>query len=238
VKGLGLRHPDAVELTAAGVVENRRFHLASNGRLYNGKNHGPLVQVSPELEDGRLSLRFPGGEVVAGDVELGRRVETIFYTRPVAGRVVVGPWAEALSSFVGEELELVHSEEPGTGVDVRVGTLVGRASCRRLGEELGAEVDPRRFRMLLEVEGPGPHEEDTWDGRLARVGGASVRIAGPVPRCAVTTQDPGTGLVTLATLRAIKDYRGLRDGKEIDFGVYFDVEEPGRVRVGDAVEPI
>ena len=57
-----------------------------------------------------------------------------------------------------------------------------------------------------------------------------------MPRCAVTTQDPDTGAVTLDTLRAIKNYRGLRDGKLIDFGVYFDVEEPGRVRVGDPVE--
>jgi len=59
-----------------------------------------------------------------------------------------------------------------------------------------------------------------------------------VPRCAVTTQDPDTGVPTLDTLRGIKSYRGLRDGTQIDFGVYFDVEQPGRVRVGDAVQPL
>ena len=58
-----------------------------------------------------------------------------------------------------------------------------------------------------------------------------------MPRCVVTSQDPDTGEVTLSTLRAIRDYRGLRDGKEIDFGVYFTVERQGRVRVGDPVEP-
>ena len=30
----------------------------------------------------------------------------------------------------------------------------------------------------------------------------------------------------------------LFNGKELDFGVYFDVEQPGRVRVGDAVQPL
>jgi uncharacterized protein YcbX len=57
-----------------------------------------------------------------------------------------------------------------------------------------------------------------------------------VPRCAVTTQNPETGVPTLDTLRGIKSYRGLREGKKIDFGVYFDVDSPGRVAVGDAVE--
>ena len=36
-------------------------------------------------------------------------------------------------------------------------------------------------------------------------------------------------------LRAIKAYRGLRNGKHVDFGVYGDVEQPGRIRVGDPV---
>ena len=69
-----------------------------------------------------------------------------------------------------------------------------------------------------------------------RAGEAIVRIHGPVPRCAVTTQDPDTGVVTLDTLRAIRTYRGLRDGKQIDFGVYFEVKQPGRVRIGDPVQ--
>jgi uncharacterized protein YcbX len=90
--------------------------------------------------------------------------------------------------------------------------------------------------MLFEVDGAGAHEEDTWD--RVQIGEAVVRVAGPVPRCAVTTQDPDSGVRTLDTLRGIKAYRGLRDGSKLDFGVYFDVEQPGRVRVGDAVQPL
>jgi uncharacterized protein YcbX len=68
-----------------------------------------------------------------------------------------------------------------------------------------------------------------------RIGEAVVRVGGPVPRCATTTRSPETGIRDLDTLHAIKAYRGLRDGKNIDFGVYGDVERPGRVRVGDPV---
>ncbi len=236
VKGLGLQHPESAELTRVGVLENRRFYLTSGGRLFNGKDHGPLVQITPLLEGDRLLLRFPDGTEVSGVVGLGRAVETDFWGRTVKGRVVEGPWTEALSDYVGASVSLVETDEPGTGIDVRVGTLVTRASCDRLAEELGSFVDGRRFRMLLEVEGASAHEEDSWAEQLVRAGDAVIRIGGPVPRCAITTQDPDTGVVSLDTLRAIKSYRGLRDGKQIDFGVYFDVEEPGRVSVGDAVE--
>ena len=38
------------------------------------------------------------------------------------------------------------------------------------------------------------------------------------------------------TLREIAAYRGKRDGKKVDFGVYAQVVRPGRVRVGDPIE--
>jgi uncharacterized protein len=236
VKGLGLLHPEEVELTEHGVESNRRYYLISGWRLFNGKDHGPLVRIAPEAQNGLLTLRFPDGREVAGEVELGEAVSTNFWGRRVTGRLVVGPWSDALSDYAAEALLLVRTDEPGAGCDVHVGTLVSRASCERLGSELGAEVDGRRFRMLFELDGTGAHEEDTWG--VVRIGEATVRIAGPVPRCAVTTQDPDTGMRTLDTLAGIKAYRGLRDGTQLDFGVYFDVVEPGRVRVGDAVEPV
>src|SRR4051812_33585214 len=236
VKGLGLLHPDEVELTERGVEANRRYYLIQGWRLYNGKDCGPLVRIVPSAENGALALRFPDGREISGEVELGEPVTTNFWGRPVTGRLVLGPWSDALSDYAETALHLVRTDEPGAGSDVHVGTLLGRASCERLGKELDAEVDGRRFRMLFEIDGAGAHEEDAWGD--VRVGEAVVRIAGPVPRCAVTTQDPDSGVRSLDTLAGIKSYRGLREGGTLDFGVYFDVEEPGRVRLGDPVEPL
>lgn len=240
VKALGLLHPDAVELTDVGVVGNRRYFLVDEaGRLVGGTKHGPLVRVRAEVAGDRLTLRLPEGGDVVDDVELGDRVTTDFYGRPVEGRLVRGPWAEALSEYVGRPLRVVSAEKDDAW-DVHPVTLVSLASCARLGDELGAEVDHRRFRMLLTLDGCEAHEEDTWSGRRLRVGDAILRVGGPVPRCAVTTQDPATGVRSLDTLSAIRRYRGVResDGKSIDFGVYATVEAPGRVRVGDVVEPL
>lgn len=236
VKGLGLQHPSEVDLTERGVESNRRYYLISGWRLYNGKDFGPLVRVAPEADDGTLRLRFPDGREVDGEVELGEPVKTNFWGRPVNGRLVHGPWADALSDYAATALQLVRTDEPGDGSDVHVGTMLGLASCERLGAELGADVDPRRFRMLFELDGLDAHEEDTWE--LVRIGEATVSGAGAVPRCAVTTQNPDTGVRSLDTLAGIKAYRGLSADGKLDFGVYFDVVEPGRVRVGDAVQPL
>jgi uncharacterized protein YcbX len=241
VKALALHHPDEIELGPGGVAGDRRYYVVDDGgRLVGGTKHGPLVRVRAEVEgDETLTLRFPDGDVVTAAVALGAELTTDFWGRPVTGRLLQGPWGDALSDYASRNLRLVHADS-GDAWDVEPATLVSTASCERLGAELGAEVDPRRFRMLLTLDGCAPHEEDGWRDRAVSVGEAVLRIGGPVPRCAVTTQDPTTGVRSLDTLGAIKAYRGVReaDGKSIDFGVYATVEQPGRVRVGDAVEPV
>jgi uncharacterized protein YcbX len=99
-------------------------------------------------------------------------------------------------------------------------------------------VDGRRFRMLIHAAGCEPHEEDAWIGRRVRVGEALVSLRGAVARCAITTRDPATGERDLDTLRLIRSYRGLNAKGQLDFGVYGEVEEPGRVRVGDPIQPL
>jgi uncharacterized protein YcbX len=240
VKSLTLHFPDEVLLEECGVASNRRFYLIrDDGRLLAGLHHGPLVRVRADWEEEPdvLTLTFPDGAVVAGEVRAGESVLTDFWGHRVAGRVVEGPWAEALSQFSGKSVRLVKADEPGGGVDIEPITLVSAESVEELGRRSGREnVDSRRFRMLLEITGCEPHEEDTWAGRKARLGAALVEFGGPVARCATTTRDPSTGIRDFDTLRAIKDYRGLREGKKIDFGVYAKALEPGRVRVGDAVD--
>jgi uncharacterized protein YcbX len=248
VKGLGLVHPDEVLVETTGVLENRRFHIVdSEGRRYNQIRKGALVQVKPEYDAARewLVLRFPDGAVAEGEVALDGEVTTDFYGRPVRGNYVNGPWSEALSQWFGRELRLVKSP-PGAAVDRGRGhvSLVSKESLAELGQRSGQDVpvDGRRFRMLFEVEGCAPHEEDSWIKRQLRIGEALVTLRGDVGRCAITTQNPDTGTPDFDTLQTIAGYRSMTQneaGKEhIPFGVYGEVLEPGRVRIGDAVGPI
>jgi uncharacterized protein len=247
VKGLGLVHPDEVLLERTGVAENRRFHVVdSSGRRYNQIRNGGLVQIRPEYDPDaeRLTLRFPDGTVADGEIALGEEIVVDFYGRPVSGSVVVGPWGEALSQWVGRPLRLVRSE-PGAAVDRGRGqvSLVSEESLAELARQAGREqVDGRRFRMLFQVEGGEPHAEDEWLQRRVQIGDAVVHLRGDVGRCAITTQNPETGVPDFDTLRTIDGYRNRTQnaaGKvHIPFGVYGEVVQAGVVRVGDPVEPL
>jgi uncharacterized protein YcbX len=242
VKGFALLHPDEVELTADGVVGDRRFLLvnADGKRLRSSLTAWPIVVYGEyDAAAERLRLRFPDGAVVE-DTALGAGAvrEWDLHGGDVArGHVVEGEWNERLSALAGHDVRLVRPETTQGLRDAPV-TLVSRASLERLERQAGGPVDARRFRMLFDLEGCAEHEEDTWDGRRVRLGDAVLRVGGPVPRCASTTRDPDSGKRDLDTLRLIKGYRGVRNGEAIDFGVYASVEQPGRVRVGDAVEPL
>ena len=213
VKGLGLVHPDSVLLEDTGVRENRRFHIVdADGRRFNQLRDGGLVQIRPhyDADAEHLTLTFPDGTAAAGPVALGDEITTDFYGRPVTGQLVEGPWSAALSTWLRRPLRLVQSS-PGAAVDRNRGevSLVSAASLAALAEQGGrdAPVDGRRFRMLFELEGCEPHEEDGWVKRHVQIGDAVVKIRGDVGRCAITTQNPETGEPDFDTLRTISEYR-------------------------------
>lgn len=254
VKGTALHHPRALTLTENGVPQNRRFYLVdARRRLFNGKQHGPLVRLTAELDpDGsHLRLRFPDRPPVEGrTIELGEAVRTDFYGRDVDGHLLEGPWSAALSDFVGQEVHLVAVDRPGDAVDVHPVTLISTATLdhlRRVTPD-GERLDHRRFRMLVEVDGCDVHEEDTWAGRRLRIGRTTMQVVGPVPRCVVTNQNPQNGEVDFGTLKAIVRYRGelasdlstpvshLPDNGAVVLGMYATMEQPGEISLGDQVE--
>jgi uncharacterized protein len=239
VRSLALLHPDEIDITEVGVVEDRRFFLIDEtDRLIDRTIVGGLVQIAAETDQGatRLRLAFPDGTVIDERVELGEPIDVPIYDRRGVGHVVVGPWADALSRFTGRRIRLIRCAQPA---GTRLGnptSLVTDGSLHELARHAGlAAVDARRFRMLIELGGGMPHEEDGWVGKRVAVGDAVLHVRKPCARCAITTQDPDTGVRDLDTLRTIISYRGLRDDKKVDFGVLADVVQPGRVRIGDGV---
>lgn len=246
VRSLGLEHPDAIELTEKGVVEDRRFYLIDeDGRLVDRIVSGRLAQVGahtdPDAE--HLRLTFPDGAVIDEAVRLGEAVETPVYGRTARGHVVEGPWAVALEPYARRWVRVVRTDQPGGTRDGAPASLVSRASLAALAEAAGLEdVDARRFRMLIELDGTAAHEEDDWVGGRIALGGAILRVTKQDARCAITMQDPDTGERDFDTLRTIISYRGLmpdaHGAPKAMFGVLADVELPGRIRIGDGVRVI
>ena len=248
VKGLALLHPKEVLLEDVGLRENRLFYLVDDaGEHVADIEHPELVRVRPEFDPQEewLRLRFPDGAMAEGSATaLGAPVVTTLSRRPVPGHVVEGPFARALSSFAGESLRLVRADRPGDGPDVHHLSVLSLASVEELGRRGGLDgtLDSRRFRMNFELDGCTPHQEDSWAGRRVAFGDAVVRMLGPVPRCVVTAQNPDTGERDFDALKVIPTYRPLmvREGRRpgIPFGMYAEVEEPGRVGLGDPVSPL
>jgi uncharacterized protein YcbX len=170
-------------------------------------------------------------------VQYGPAVGIRFLSDRREARLVQGPWSQALSEFFGRPLRIVA---PETGVDRgREGavSIISRASVQGLAAVAGAdEVDARRFRMLIEVDGVEPHEEDSWVGREIRIGPARVLVQGNIGRCLVTSRDPDSGTINLPTLDLLGTYRRDVPATEpLPLGVYGEVLQGGRVGVGDAI---
>lgn len=244
VKSLHVVHPEEIELTRSGVVGDRRFWLTdADGRLANGKRFPQLMQIRPEWDEStrRLVFELPDGDRVEGVIEPGEPVDAILYGEAHASRRVHGPWEEAISDLAGEPLTLLWSDGGAVDRGAWLGgwaSIISRASLERLGEEAGAAApDGRQFRMLLEIDGVGANEEDGWIGGRVRVGDALLAPLGDIGRCVTTTRHADTGEHAFPTLDTLAHYRREGVTEPLPLGIYCDVVEPGRVRLGDPVSP-
>ena len=243
VKGLRILPRNEVTLTRAGVPGNRLFYLIDeNAQMVNGKGIGILAAVCADYDGDtrRLAMTFPDGTEVADIVQPGGSIQTQFFSRTPTARLVQGPWSEMLSRYTGRRLRLVQSDPDQGGVDRGLSgamSLISGASIDRLEQLAGRPVDARRFRMLVEINGVGAHEEDEWVGHRVQIGAARVAIRGHVGRCLVTSQSPDTGIVDMPTLKLLAYRRDLPTTERLAFGVFGEVLEPGSVRIGDSVAP-
>ena len=229
VKGLRLTAVDEVEIGRTGVVGDRAFLVvdAANELLLTSRTP-TLLQVTARLDRDSLALTFPDGRVVAAVPEPGEPAETANYEgRRIAGRLVEGELAEALSEHLQRPVRLLARDAAQRGADDAPVTLMSEASLTALGVP-----DARRFRMTITIDGVDPWEEHGWGDRELAVGSAVLRVTAPVGRCVVTTRDPESGRRDAPTLKALAELRGKDD---VTFGVWCEVVAPGRVRAGDAV---
>ncbi len=242
VKSLGLASIDRAFLDKPGIAGDRAFFIIdAQGAPFTQRAFGPLVKIQTayDADSGSLKLSFPNGDIIAGVPELGDAIEASFFgVRDVAGRVVEGEWNEALTAFAGQELRLVKADTAGSSFDAFPISMCSEASLVALAHAAGTDtVDGRRFRQNIYIEGASSHQEDTWIGGEVRVGAALLRVKMRDSRCAVTTHSPETGEIDMNTLKIIASYR-TDQPKEVNFGVYCTVVEPGEAAVGDEIMPV
>lgn len=238
----GARHLalDHVDLAAEGPVGDRLFCLVdpSRGRVLRTVENPSLVQVTARWEDPELTVALHGRTVSGRPGTVGGARDVDYWGRRAQVEPVDGPWAALLSEHIGYEVQLARVVRPGEVVYGGSVSLVTTGSLRHLCHQVGEDLDSARFRATFLVDTGGtehdePHAEERWAGRHLRLGGATLRVHGAVPRCAVVDREPVTGRPGRPVLATLGRYR--RGGGQIDFGVDAEVVEPGSVHDGDAV---
>src|SRR5712691_4541933 len=133
----------------------------------------------------------------------------------------------------GHSLTLLRSERSMT--DCRPISLFSLQTAQRLGEEVGAVLDKRRFRanVYLDLGDPSGFSENGLVGRKVRIGSkVVVSVLERDPRCKMITLDPVTAAQNPEVLRRVAQ---AHDGMA---GVYAAVLVEGTIRAGDSVEVV
>jgi uncharacterized protein YcbX len=173
-----------------------------------------LNPISADPADLAVDVETPSGEVLSVD-----------------DPALIRKLGEGLGEPEG--LTLLRSERAMT--DCRPVSLFSIQTARQLGEELGIDLDKRRFRanIFMDLGSPSGFAEDAFVGRTLRIGSKVViSVLERDPRCAMITIDPDTAERNTAILgRVIKAHHGKA-------GVYGAVLVEGVVRVGDDIEAV
>lgn len=226
--------PDGSEIASDADAVNERFSALLGREL-------SLWPLRPASDRAHYRRALPGGALLAW---LGRsRAFRRFLTRAAPYIGLDKELREGFSREPGEPLpdlseipaELIaFASPPGTYFDAFPLHLLTTASLAHMaGLNPKATWDARRFRpnFLIETDPSlcGP-VETRWSGRTLRVGDARLRCEIPTVRCGMTTHAQEGLVKDPSVLRTI-----VREGGQ-NLGAYASVAEPGRVRVGDAVE--
>lgn len=223
----GTRHLalPSVELDALGAIGDRAWCLVDVAarRVLRTVQHPTLVSVVARVEGDELALTLPSGESVVAPARLsGETVTCDYWGRQVPLALVEGPHASMASDVLGREVRLAAAPRGGVVFAAPV-TIVGTASLDAVAAEAA------RFRATLVVETDEPWVEDSWLGTTFRVGGAELRVGGPIPRCAVIDHHPETGVKDVRLLKDLVRTRPTNAAGEPMFGVYAEVVRPGTV---------
>ncbi len=136
--------------------------------------------------------------------------------------------AERLSADLERPVSL--RRDVGGQQDLERSLLVTtRATHAALEAELGARIDPRRWRtnLHLELDAPAWAELGWEGGRIELEGGVVLRLLHPCERCVIPTRDPDTQAKWPELLKHLVAEHGMR------FGINARVETPGTVREGE-----
>ena len=251
---------DRVAIDGGGVVGDRRYALVDDetGKVVSVKRPKwwARVELAARTSGDTVEVHFPDGVSLAvDDPELHVRLSEFFgrdvsiASTPPPGATFDEVWLRDLKNDIDPFLDMPSRMEDGDEmIDGGLMGVTGRffnalpihvvttSTTRHLSTLApGSRFDPHRFRpnIVLETSGEG-FIENTWAGRVLRIGKVELGVALAVPRCVMTTLAQGDLPADTNVLRTISRHNavdiGIGSPPAPCVGVYADVKGHGEIR--------
>jgi hypothetical protein len=230
----------------SGFYGDRLFAFTSSAApkgfpYFTGREQSDMLRYRPRFRDPGKALRptnLAEAESIAPGVTpvFASPADFIVDVETPTGEVLAidnPALIQKLREGLGDKHGLTLTRSERSMTDCRPVSLFSVQTARQLSEEIGADIDQRRFRanVYVELESAGGFGEDTFIGRSLRIGSKAVlSILERDPRCKMITLDPDTAESNPEVLRKVaKAHKGMA-------GVYGAVLVEGTVRTGDPIE--
>ncbi len=170
-----------------------------------------VTPLYADLADRMVDVETPSGDVLA--IDDPRLIELLLE----CGRD-------------GLAIALIRSERALT--DCRPISVISLQTARQLSQEVGIELDKRRFRanVYVDLAGSAGFGENDWVGRRLSIGAkAEIAVMDRDSRCKMITLDPETAQANPEVMRRVAQ------GHDGTAGVYGVVLVEGMIRANDAI---
>jgi uncharacterized protein len=243
-----------VSIVATGFEFDRNWMVVDSGAAFvTQREHPTLALVTPQFDNGALTLDAPGMESLLLSANGGGEPVTITLFGENHAAVSTTAAADAwFSRYLGAPFRLVKCDPrtvrqggvqyperdtaPTSFVDNYGILVISQASHAALNQKLAEAVPMNRFRPNVVVTGVEEHDEDYFT--QARCGEVALRFVNPCFRCSMTSVDQQRGMPGLEVLPVLSTYRYDEAAKGVKFGAYAAVSGGigSRLRVGTDLE--
>ena len=109
-------------------------------------------------------------------------------------------------------------------------SLINNKSIKDFEDKTNQEIETKRFRGNIYVDGIEAWEERNWIGKIIKINNISFKVEKNIPRCVAINLKPNTDDNSLNLLQSLK-----KTYNHFDMGVYLTALDDGPINIGDNI---
>lgn len=243
VKGMSGEPLESVQLESGqGFPSDRKFGFARPGSGFDPNNPQPLPKSKFYMlaRDARLALLRTEFDDKTSVLSLSTPDSNDqFDISTIEGKQAASLFLKSYLTLPDEETPTLYEASPHRFTDVSVVSkemmnavsIINLESVAQFSNDIGHDVDPRRFRGNIHLSGMQPFSELELVDQDIRIGTAILKIVSRTKRCPATEVNLATGERDLKTPKLLQ-----KNYDHMDMGVYAEVIKGGLISRGDKVD--